>query len=197
MLTPLFCRAINFAVKRVLQIFRDGRESRSYLNVPLLDAEQGNLQTCAAIAKIVREDRIEPDLRIFVLREIVGDVRGHNHIGEVERIFDFCQSRIVYRRDPFNVERVADIWSTLYALNPREPEGDCGIKSAFFASCCAILGLKPFLVLIKQRPDARAFNHVYNAVVIDGELRYYDATPEDRPAGWEAGYYKKLLYPIF
>lgn len=184
-------------MKRVLQIFRDGRETQSYLNVPLKDGEQGNLQTCDAMAKIVREDRLEPDLRIFVLREIVGSIRGHNFDGEIGRIFDFCQNRITYRKDPFNVERVADIWSTLYALNPSEPEGDCGIKATFFASCCAILGHKPFFVLIKQRFDSRSFNHVYNAVAVGGELKFYDATPQERPAGWEAGHYRKLLYSIF
>lgn len=184
-----------------MQIFRDGRETRSYLNIPLKDGEQGNLQTVEAMANIVREDRLHPDLRIFVLREIVGETRGHDALGEVERIFEFCQSRITYRRDPFNVERVADIWSTLYALNPSRadlgPEGDCGIKSTFFASCCAILGHKPFFVLIKQRPEMKAFNHIYNAVVVNGEMRYYDATPQDAPAGWEAESVRKLRYSIF
>lgn len=184
-------------VKRVLQIFRDGHKTQSYLNVPLKDGEQGNLQTVEAMAKIVREDRLHPDLRIFVLREIVGETRGHDALGEVERIFEFCQHRITYRRDPFNVERVADIWSTLYALSPDEPEGDCGIKSMFFASCCAILGHKPFFVLAKQQKEMKAFNHVYNAVVVGGEMRFYDATPQDAPAGWEVESYRKLLYSIF
>ena len=184
-------------MKRVLQIFRDGRKGTSYLNEPLLDGEQGNIQTVAAMAQIVREDRLEPDLRIFVLREIVRDVRGHNFGGEVAAIFDYAQNAITYRKDPFNVERVADIWSTLYALNPDGPEGDCGIKSVFFATCCAILGHKPFFVLIKQRPDQRAFNHVYCAVMLDGQLKFFDPTPQDRPAGFEAPSSSKFLYTIF
>lgn len=184
-------------MKRVLQIFRDGKSGTSYLNRPLLDGEQGNLQTLEAMARIAREDRIHPDLRIFVLREIVGSTRGHDFLGEVNRIFEFARDRIIYRRDPFGVERVADIWSTLYALSPDQPEGDCGIKSTFIASACAILGHKPFFVVIKQSPKQKAFNHVYNAVAIDGELRYFDATPEDRPAGWEAPSWSKFLYSVF
>ena len=62
-------------MKRVLQIFRDGKGKESYLNEPLLDGEQGNLQTLNAMANIVREDRLEPDLRIFVLRQIIRDRR--------------------------------------------------------------------------------------------------------------------------
>lgn len=184
-------------MKRVLQIFRDGHKTRRYLNEPLLDGEQGNIQTLDAMAKIVREDRLEPDLRIFVLREIVREAPPHNVAAEIGKIFEFAQHRIVYRKDPFGVERVADIWSTLYALNPNEPEGDCGVKSLFFASCCAILGHKPYFVVIKQRPNQKAFNHVYNAVWIDGKMHYYDATPQDKPAGYEAKSVKKYVYPIF
>ena len=96
------------------------------------------------------------------------------------------------------MERVADIWSTLYALSPDRPEGDCGIKATFFASCAAILGHRPFFVVIKQRREQKAFNHVYNAVQTEsGELRFYDPTPDDRPAGWEAPAVEKLLYKIF
>lgn len=184
-------------MKRVLQIFRDGKSTVSYLNEPLLDGEQGNMQTLAAMSEIVRHDRLQPDLRIFILREIIGDVKGHDFRGEIDRIFDFCQHRITYRKDQFNVERVADIWSTLYALNPKEPEGDCGIKSTFFATCCALLGHKPYFVVIKQRAGQKNFNHVYNAVVINGKLQYFDATPQDRPAGYEAESVIKKLYPIF
>lgn len=185
-------------MKRVLQIFRDGKTHTRSLNIPLADGEQGNMQTLEAMARIVIEDREQPDLRAFVLREIVGDVPGHDAAGEVERIFEYARDRITYRQDPFGVERVADIWSTLYALNPGTgPEGDCGIKSLFVASCCALLGHKPFFTVIKQRANQTTFNHVYNAVLVDDDLRYYDATPEDEPAGWEAPSLEKYLFNIF
>lgn len=184
-------------MKRVLQIFRDGRSNERYLTKPLAPGEQGNLQTVEAMANVVREDRLEPDLRAFVLREIVGPVPGHDAFGELGACFDFAQKRIIYRRDPFNVERVADIWSTLYALNPAEPEGDCGIKSVFFATCAALLGYKPFFVLIKQRAGASAYNHVYCAALVNDRIYYYDPTPEDAPAGFIPNAYERVLYPIF
>lgn len=184
-------------MKRILQIFRDGHGTASYLNQPLSDGEQGNLQTLDAMARIVREDRLQPDLRAFVLREIVREAPAQNFAAEVGNIFDFTQRKITYRKDAWGVERVADIWSTLYALNPNEPEGDCGIKSTFFASCCAILGHKPFFVIVKQRPKQRSFNHVYNAVLLNGRVQYFDATPQDKPAGWEVKSFQKFIYPIF
>ena len=184
-------------MKRVLEIFRDGKTRKSYLTVPLRDGEQGNFQTLAEMSKIVNEDRTQPDLRIFVLREIVGDVAGHDFFGELESVFRFCRDSITYRNDPFGVERVADMWSTMYALNPNGPEGDCGIKSTFFATCAALLGHRPFFVVIKQLPEMPNFNHVYCGVDVAGERRFYDPTPEDKPAGWESPAYEKKLYPIF
>ena len=184
-------------MKRVLQIFLDGRGTQSSLIEPLLDGEQGNLQTLNVMARIVRDDRTQPDLRTFVLREIVGGTRPHDFAAEVDRIFDFAQHEIAYRKDPFAVERVADLWSTLYALDADGPEGDCGIKSTFFATCCALLGHKPFFVVIKQMPGQTSFNHVYNAVLINNELKFYDATPEDKPAGYEPQSWKKFIYSIF
>jgi hypothetical protein len=184
-------------MKRVLQIFRDGRGTRSSLIEPLLDGEQGNQQTLSAMARMVREDRVQPDLRTFVLREIVGGTAPHDFGGEIERIFEYAQKRIAYRKDPFAVERVADLWSTLYALDADGPEGDCGIKSTFFATACALLGHKPFFVVIKQTPGQASFNHVYNAVVVGSELRYFDATPEEQPAGYEPQSWKKFIYNIF
>ena len=185
-------------MKRVLQIYRDGEAHTRSLNIPLADGEQGNMQTLEAMAAIVREQRGKPDLRAFVLREIIGGVSGHNPATQVRRIFEYARDRIRYQRDPFGVERIADIWSILYALDPGTgPEGDCGVKSLFIAACCAAIGIKPFFVVIKQRPGQETFNHVYNAVLIDGQIRYYDATPEDKPAGWEAPSVEKWLVPIF
>src|SRR5687768_13331680 len=125
--------------KRVLLTFRDGKEYESCLSEPLGEGEQGNLQTLERMAEIVREDYGQPDIRRFILREIVGGVKGHDAAGEVEKIFEFARDEITYRKDPWNHERVADLWSTLYYLND-EPEGDCGIKSTFIATCCAALG---------------------------------------------------------
>lgn len=168
--------------------------------MPLLEGEQGNQQTLDAMAEIVRYDRTQPDLRKWLLRDVIGDVSGHRPDEQVEKIFRFAQRRIRYQQDPVDVERVSDIWSTLYALNPDpagEPEGDCGIKSVFIATCCALLGYKPAFMVIKERANQRAYNHVYNAVLIGGDWRMFDATPEDRPAGWETPSVEKGMFPIF
>ena len=181
-------------MKRILQIYRDGHSRKMPLTTNLLDGEQGNMQTLAAMADIVRHDRTQGDLRKFVLREIVKDARGHDSRTEVQRIFEYARDKITYRKDPFGVERVADLWSTLYAL---DNEGDCGIKSTFIATCCALLGHKPFFVVIKQREGQTSFNHVYNMVLVDNQPVYLDATPETAVYGWETNAVVKKLFPIF
>lgn len=185
--------------KRILQIFRDGILGESYLNEPLADGEQGNWQTLAAMAEIVNEDRSKPDLRNFVLRDVIGRVPGHDMLGEIEAIYRFCRDRITYRRDPFDIERVADIWSTMYGLAPEqgEPEGDCGIKSTFFCSAAAILGYRPAFVIAKQFEDMAAYNHIYAAVMTDDGWRYYDPTPEDAESGWHLEAFDSRIYDIF
>lgn len=187
-------------MRRVLQIFWDGTPQKSSLTEPLLDGEQGNRQTLEAMAEIVRLDRMRPDVRKWLLRDVIGDISGHRPLAQVDRIFEYAQHRIRYQQDPVDMERVADMWSTLYALNPDPrgmPEGDCGIKSTFIATCCALLGHKPFFAVVKQRANQRAYNHVYNGIVIGGQVYYRDATPEDKPAGYEPAAYEKAMFPIF
>lgn len=187
-----------FVMKRWLQIFRDGNGKTCYLKGPLADGEQGNMQTLSVMSHIVNEDRLQPDIRHFVLREIVRRVPGHDIIGEADAAFEYARDRIVYRRDPVGVERVADLWSTLYALNPSEPEGDCGIKSLFLATCLAAIGHRPVFVIVKQSAKQRAFNHVYVGDVIGpNDIRYYDPTPIDYRPNQEIKSAVKMMFPIF
>lgn len=184
-------------MKRELLIVRDGKATTSYLTQPLRDGEQGNMQTLLAMKQIVNEDRVMPDLRAFVMREIVGDIAGHDARGEVEAIFEFARDRITYRKDPWGVEIVSDMWSTLYALDPKQPVGDCGVKSLFIATACAILGHKPFFIVARQFENQPTFNHVFNGVIVNGKFIYLDATPEDKPAGWAPDAYELKMLPIF
>lgn len=186
--------------RRYLQIWRDGRQRGEVLQTPLLDGEQGNAQTLAAMIGIVRADRLKADLRRLVLDLVIKDTAGHNFAGEIKQIFEFAQSRITYRKDAVGVERVVDLWTCLFGLeNSRDysPEGDCGIKSVFIATCCALLGHRPFFVIIKQDEKSQSFNHIYNAVAVGDRFYYLDATPEDKPAGYEPRALKKLVIPIF
>jgi hypothetical protein len=160
--------------ERVLQIFRDGRRFRPKTETKLLDGYQGNLQTLEIMAQMVRDDRTQIDLRRFVERHILGKIPGHRFEAEIEAMFNFCQKKILYRKDPAKVERVADLWSCLFALNRDSPEGDCSIKATALATMLAMFGNKPNFVIIKQNPHSTNFNHVFCEVEIAGEMKTLD-----------------------
>lgn len=188
-------------MKRALQIIRDGQVHESSLKIPLLPGEQGNVQTLEAMRDVVLEDRLNPLNREFVLENVVQNVPGHDPWGEMDAIFEFARDRIVYREDPFDVERVLDLYTTLNGVEgdlPFIPEGDCGVKSMFIATCAAILGHKPFFVVIKENVNDQSFTHVFTAVgIANGEWRYYDATPQSSRPGWHAPSAVELWFPIF
>ena len=165
---------------------------------PLPHGVHGNTRTLYEMAKIVREDAREPDLRRFVLDKILSGVRGHDYRGEIDACFRFARDRITYRRDPRGVERVADMWSTLYALAD-EPEGDCGIKSTFLATTLALLGHKPLFIVLRTSPRVEYFQHVYVGVGMGGAgvVLELDPTPEDKPSGWGPQGYRKMACDIF
>jgi hypothetical protein len=197
--------------KLTLQVFRDGHKREHSLgglfsfSSTIPDDKQGNYAALAIGARMVKEDAPEPDIRAFVLREIVGSVKGHDYKGEIQACFEFARDCITYRKDPAGVERVADLWSTMYALNPAKPEGDCLIKSIALCTALASIGHRCFFIPMQQTPDEDSFNHVYVGVyTADGEdvdmegqrFKSLDPTPEDAEAGWKARAAVRMLYPI-
>lgn len=179
-----------------LQIFDDGhrRDER------LLDGDAGTEQAMGHMLRFARRDAASPDLRKFVLKEVVGKTSGHNQVEQVRRCFFYARDRIVYERDPFNVERVSDIWSALYALNPEpsgDAEGDCGIKSVFLATALACLGFAPEYVTIKQTPRDNGFTHVYVGVRIGNAWTALDPTPPREQPGWKPNATQVRRYAVF
>lgn len=181
----------------LLEIIRDGRRYPQIELAAIGDDVQGNITALEAMADVVRNDVAQPDLRAFLMREIVGDVPGHHYGAELQACFEFTQKKIRYRRDPVNVERVVDMWSTMYALNPEQPEGDCGIKSVFLATCFGLLGQVPFFCVMTQDPSEWSYSHVYVGTIFEGAFKSFDPTPEDEPSGYQAPAFKRMVYPIF
>jgi hypothetical protein len=182
---------------RILQIFRDGKRFKPIEQQKLLDGYQGNLQTLGIMSRMVREDRTQKDLRRFIERNILKDVKGQNFDKEIKRIFEFCRDEILYRKDPVQVERIADLWSCLYALNENQAEGDCSIKSVALATMLAIFGHKPCFAIVKAEKDDLNFSHVFVEVEIDGEFYALDPTPEDSKPFTEISAAVKERYLIF
>lgn len=174
---------------RQLQLIRRGR---SFAPQSLPAGTAGTAYTLAWMAYLVREDSRDAALRGLVLRDIVGDVAGHDFDNEITRCFDFAQGGITYRRDPIGLERVCDLWTAM-----QSGEGDCGVKSVALATCLALLGHRPQFVVITQKPESRSFSHVYVAVQSGDELQPLDPTPESKPLGYEPTFFSRAYFPIF
>lgn len=181
----------------LLEIIRDGRHHAPIQLRNIGEGVQGNIDALAAMARIVREDVTQPDLRAFVMREVVASIPGHKYGEEIDACFQFARDAIVYRRDPIGVERVVDMWSTMYALNPEQPEGDCGVKSVFLATCLGLLGQVPFFLVMTQDPSAQEYSHVYVGTIFNKKFLPLDPTPEDEDPGWQSPAWRRMVYPIF
>ena len=181
---------------RTLQIFRDGRKHTRQLNHRLPPGAQGNLETLVVMKQIVLADAREPDLKNYVLREIVG-LEKKTTRDAADAAFAFCRDAIVYSPEQDGLETVADLWSCLYALKREHPSGDCAIKCVALATCFSFLNLKPAFVAIKQIPDAESFNHVFLTCEIDGREIPFDPTPPEFRPGDELESFTKLIYRIF
>ncbi len=181
----------------ILEVFRDGRRERTTME-PLQPGTKGNAQELAIMAGMVRDSAPQPDLRSFVLREIVPKIPGHKFRSEIESCFRYARDHIVYRKDPVGVEIVADLWSVLYAVDPLQPVGDCKKKSTVLASSLVVLGHVPTFLVLTQQPRDTEFRHVYVGVMQeDGTCLPLDPTPEDAPSGWQADATMRMMYPIF
>jgi hypothetical protein len=181
----------------VLQVWRNGRVETKPHIVPLKPGDLGTVQALDEMAAIIRADTQRPDVRRFIHGKITSRVRGHDQLGEIRACFNFARDRLVYRRDPFGVERVADFYSTLEALNPGEPEGDCGIKSTILCTSLAVCGFAPYLAVIKQTPDDCGFKHVYVSLRWGGQEMPLDPTPLSERPGWAPRHLVKRYYEIF
>jgi hypothetical protein len=181
---------------RELIVIRDDRRYVGETKLKLPPGAQGNTDTLAVMAQIVREDSALPDLRNFAMREIIG--AGKKTISsQIDAAFHFCRDKIVYRDEGEGTETVADLWSCIYGLNPDHPVGDCAIKSVALATVLSYLKLEPRFVAIRQVPNVDWFNHVFVEIGDEGEEITLDPTPENFEPGMTLGYYERLRYRIF
>lgn len=157
----------------------------------------GNAQALGHMALMVRRDCLSEDLRNFVLQNVVRKVKPHDFAGEIEACFEWVRDKIRYTRDPVTVERLADSVTTL-----KTRAGDCKSKAVLLATMLAVLGQKPFFLVLSQEPwsnDPRwEFSHVYVGLMFPpGQFMPLDPTPESAPMGWQGEAMVRMRFPIF
>jgi len=157
--------------------------------IPLEPGLQGTLHTLAWMRKLVRRDVQDLHLRNFAER-LVSECRGHDFNCEIETIFRFVQKKVVYRRDPVDIERVQDARRTLLFR-----AGDCDDKAVLLASLLACVGHQSVFSVLGMQPGN--YSHVFVTVQTPKGWLSLDPTNEDAAIGWQGAAPVVAHYPIF
>jgi hypothetical protein len=101
-----------------------------------------------------------------------------NYKGELSTIFNWFKKNVDYRRDPYGVELLQDVWSTL-----DRKRGDCDDATTFLAAAAEVLGSPARIVTVSTRPSKEP-NHVYAEAMVGGRWNGLDATVPQSYVGW-------------
>ncbi len=99
--------------------------------------------------------------------------------GELENLLRWVKQNVDYRRDPYNVELVQDVWATL-----DRKRGDCDDMALLFAAGAEVLGAPARFVTVSTRPNKQP-SHVYTEVNVDGQWTSVDPIMQESFVGWE------------
>lgn len=97
---------------------------------------------------------------------------------ELSTVFNWFKKNIDYRRDPYGVELLQDVWSTL-----DRKRADCDDATTFMAAVAEILGSPARIVTVSTRSNKEP-NHVYAEALVGGRWQGLDATVPHSYVGW-------------
>jgi hypothetical protein len=101
-----------------------------------------------------------------------------NYQGEVAAVFQWFKSNINYRRDPYAVELLQDVWATM-----DRRRADCDDAAIWLAAACEVLGNPSHFITVSTRPDNEP-SHVYIETYVSGIWTPLDATVQWSTPGW-------------
>lgn len=157
---------------------------------PLADGLRGTKRTLQLMAELVRKDVGDVWIRQKAL-SIVQQCGGHNFSCEIQALFHYCRDQIIYRRDPVEVEWVADARRTIEVFG----SADCDDKCVCLATLLGTLGHKSRFVVVGKSVDD--YSHVYLEVATKSGWLSLDPTPEQAPVGWQARGLHRATYDIW
>lgn len=112
-----------------------------------------------------------------VNREMRGKWKQYRQ--EIETLLQWVKQVVDYRRDPYNVELVQDVWASL-----DRRRGDCDDMALLVAAGAEVLGAPSRFVTVSTRPNGQP-SHVYLEVMVDGVWSPVDPIVQESFVGWE------------
>lgn len=151
--------------------------------------EEANRSTVDVMKQIVVDRSRHPTVRGLALK-IVHPLKSHHYLDEARAIGEFVQKRVRYVRDTLSVEQLHDPIMMIDQIERGVAQGDCDDMSLLIATLIASIGGVPLFRIVKYRPDAPSFAHIYVVTYTKNgkakpERLVLDAIVKDKPIGFE------------
>lgn len=126
-------------------------------------------------------DPVVIDAAVRIVR--AAGIAGHDALGEIRALFEFCRDQVRYTRDPVGVELLQSPARIL-----RERAGDCDDKSTLLVALLRAIGHPATLAFraIAANPFfPGVYSHVYVIARFGGREIPLDPTPPRARVGWQ------------
>lgn len=121
---------------------------------------------------LVNRAKTDASFQKLIYGVVNGSMPGQwkNYKQELSNILRWARTVADYRRDPYGVELLQDVWATL-----DRKRGDCDDFTVLLCSAAEVLGCPCRIVTVSTRKD-RSPNHVYPEANVNGKWLGMDAT---------------------
>lgn len=138
-------------------------------------------ETIKRMYRLVQQAVTDPAFQKIVYSIVNGSMHGRwkDYQGELQTVFGWFKRNVDYRRDPFGVELLQDVWATL-----DRKRGDCDDATVWLAAAAQILGCPTRIVTVSTRADKEPV-HVYPEALVSGRWLGLDATVPGSFVGWK------------
>lgn len=136
--------------------------------------------TIKRMYSLIDRAKTDQDFQKFIYGIVNGSMRGQwkDYKRELSVVFNWFKNHIDYRRDPYGVELLQDVWATL-----DRQRGDCDDATIFLDAAAEVLGSPSRIVTVSTRKNKEP-NHVYAEAYVGGRWHGLDATVQQSYVGW-------------
>ena len=130
---------------------------------------------------LVNRGKTDASFQKLIYGVVNGSMRGQwkDYRKELSTILRWARTVADYRRDPYGVELLQDVWATL-----DRKRGDCDDFTVLLCAAAEVLGCPCRIVTVSTRKD-RSPNHVYPEANVSGKWLGMDATMQGTALGWQ------------
>ncbi len=137
--------------------------------------------TVRKMYRLIDRAKTDAEFQKLVYGVVNGAMRGNwkNYRQELSTLLMWVRKAVDYRRDPYGVELLQDVWATL-----DRRRGDCDDFTILLCAAAEVLGAPCRIVTVSTRAD-REPSHVYGEAMVGGKWLGMDGTIPSAALGWQ------------